>query len=681
MFLFRQRAAALPTDADRAARQRALDRVREVYDYERAPALRNVIISKKELPFAELPSLGWILSFLRIFMHLKASLAAAPARLWTSRVAGGGADGSDAGSPPPSLPPQPSSSGTSELVYEMWSMIPAAKTALWQGSEAAIQQIEAEHGQRLYDIIDANVATIRELRQQQPDAVQTTRDPSHGAVERSDVARETSEHHAMVDMDDLSAEDRAFFDSFTSDASFARARVAGLNPMSLRAVTHADMDDPNGEWLPIDDHLRDAAPGFDGDTLVGACEQNRLYILEYKWLEAAPECLQQDRYVFIPKALFAVPPRSRDREQIPLAPVAIWIYRKGASAQEAKLYTPRDGYSWEIAKIIVNVLDGNDHEYYQHLTLTHLLLEPFGIALKRQLHRDHPLARLLETHFTGTMFINKKAVSVLLAEGGGVDNNMIAPIHQMGPVLNEKLAEIPFNDQFVEGNLRSRGVTDAKLSFPYRDDARRLWTAIAAWVEAYVSEYYSDDKDVTDDTELQAWAKEIATNEVVTITKFGDEKFLNGRSELVISDRAYLIDALTMIIFTASCQHAALNFAQKPFLSYAPAWPLAMKKPELPPSRDVGRQTSCAEWKSWLPSLKETQVQWSINQLLGGLHYTRLGEYPSNVTAGKPALIACLSVFKTALTGIGNDIDLRERSSSIKYRVLHPDQIPASINI
>jgi arachidonate 15-lipoxygenase len=288
---------------------------------------------------------------------------------------------------------------------------------------------------------------------------------------------------------------------------------------------------------------------------------------------------------------------------------------------------------------------------------------------------------LLEPHFDGTIFINRQAVQVLLAENGGVDKNMMSPIRQMAPLLNEKLSKIPFNDHFLEANLKARGVTHENLHYPYRDYARPLWAAIGTWVQTYISEFYDNDDALAKDTELQAWAKEIVTNRVVTVDAFGDEAFLAGKSQHVISSRSYLVDALTMIIFTASCQHSALNFAQKPFLAFAPAWPLAMKSGELPPSGEASSSVTCADWKRWLPTYEETQVQWSINQILGGLHCTKLGDYPSNVTAGKPALKTSLSTFQNTLLKIGKIIEEKEADESIKYLVLHPDGVPASINI
>ena len=52
------------------------------------------------------------------------------------------------------------------------------------------------------------------------------------------------------------------------------------------------------------------------------------------------------------------------------------------------------------------------HKYFQlqqireHLLLTHLVIEPFGIALRRRLSKNHPIYRLLFPHLHTTSAIN-----------------------------------------------------------------------------------------------------------------------------------------------------------------------------------------------------------------------------------------------------------------------------------
>jgi arachidonate 15-lipoxygenase len=305
-------------------------------------------------------------------------------------------------------------------------------------------------------------------------------------------------------------------------------------------------------------------------------------------------------------------------------------------------------------------------------------MEPFGITMRRQLHENHPLHRLLKPHFKGTIFINRQALDVLIAEEGSVDKTLLAPIVQMAPVINAKIETVRFNDLFLKTNLADRGVMSDKLYYPYREDALPLWDAVNVWVASVVNEFYTDDSAVVSDKELQAFAVEISSDPI-GLKGFGDDAYLADRRQPVLSTKMYLIEMLTMVIFTTSCQHSALNFAQKPYLSYVPSFPLSMQRPDLPGTGND--EATWESWRQWFPSLADCNQQWSVNQLLGSLKYTSLGEYPSEVTSGHPTLRTSLTAFQNKLKEIGEKINKREAGAKVKYLVLHPNQIPASINI
>ena len=104
--------------------------------------------------------------------------------------------------------------------------------------------------------------------------------------------------------------------------------------------------------------------------------------------------------------------------------------------------------------------------------------------------------------------------------------------------------------------LARRGVDDTSRlpDYPYRDDALLIWGAISQWVEDYVNHYYSSDAALQGDTELQNWVAELVAHDGGRLNNVGEANRINTRSQLV--------ELVTLICFTASAQHAAVNYPQ-----------------------------------------------------------------------------------------------------------------------
>ena len=80
-----------------------------------------------------------------------------------------------------------------------------------------------------------------------------------------------------------------------------------------------------------------------------------------------------------------------------------------------------DQWGWEMAKLVVQVADGNYHELVAHLARTHLVIEGVAMATHRHLATVHPVWALLVPHFEGTLFINYEAATSLITAGGPID--------------------------------------------------------------------------------------------------------------------------------------------------------------------------------------------------------------------------------------------------------------------
>jgi arachidonate 15-lipoxygenase len=217
--------------------------------------------------------------------------------------------------------------------------------------------------------------------------------------------------------------------------------------------------------------------------------------------------------------------------------------------------------------------------------------------------------------------------------------------------------------------LHKRGVDNSQSLplYPYRDDAMLLWEAIREWVSDYIGIYYSDDTAVRSDDALQAWAKELQAFDGGRVPNFGE----NG----TIQTRDYLIRALTLIIYTASAQHAAVNFPQGDQMMYVPGVPMAAYV-----HFDGTSPVSEATYFEQLPPLKQAEAQLELCYTLGNIIHTQLGKYEKDWFKNADVL-AKLAIFQKRLSEIETIIDGRNKQRPYPYEYLKPSRIPQSINI
>ncbi|KAI0559269.1 Lipoxygenase [Gracilaria domingensis] len=472
----------------------------------------------------------------------------------------------------------------------------------------------------------------------------------------------------------------ATLDQFLRDDVFGWYRVAGPNPMRL-----TKLDKPVKEMFPelTDDILR-GIRAFGGDSIEEMQKEGRLFYVDYpefSGLKAGvlPDGTKKEGYyIYSPTALFAAPKNLNDRTTV--LPIAI----RCDQDRSYPMYTPNlnhtDEITWIAAKQTVQVADGVIHEAVYHLGRTHLLIEVFNGAANRTLAPNHPIMKLLENHFYGTCLINTAAVDLLINPGGTIDK-ITAPQIEITKQVAASSVNSPsfsFNNWMPDKELASRGVLDAKnIRYPYRDYAIRLWGVVNEWVDAYLSDYYKNDKDVLNDTELEAWCEEIIGADKGNLHGFGDGD--SGR----IKTKAYLIRVVSMIIFTASVQHAAVNFTQSTLMQFTPAMPLAGFHP---PPKTAKPFANLDEWvTNMLPDLDKAKLQMDTAELIGVFQYTTLGEYGRDLNFLSDEVESALKNFQEQLSIVGADIqkdNVVERIAGLPpYTQLVPKNIPQSINV
>jgi arachidonate 15-lipoxygenase len=457
---------------------------------------------------------------------------------------------------------------------------------------------------------------------------------------------------------------KQFFDLFARPASclpdqlFARMTLAGPLPNKLKRI-HCLPDD-----FPVTNSHYQSAMGS-GDTLEEALDEGRLFLWDFRLFEGftcGTYPFNQQKYIGSPLALFAIAKVNLGVRQ--LTPIAIQCLSSKETA--SVIFTPINGIAWEMAKTTVLSAAANYHELIAHFSHTHLVLEAFAVSARRQLHPRHPIMHLLDPHITGTLNINKLSHEQLLKPEGGIDTVMAGEIGASCDMVRKAIKDYDFDAAMFPNSMAAMGVDDTVIlsDYPYRDDATLLWNSILTWVGSYVAIYYETDNDVVHDPELQAWWAEVSDPE--------NGGRISGMGEMSSVD--YLTKAITHLIFTASCQHASVNFPQGDVMSLVTNMPTALYA-QIPTRLDGYSED---DMLSLLPPLHAVQSQLNLAILLGTLYFTKLGDYGLHFS--DPRVQPLVTSFQKSLEEIEQKIT-RRNMVRIPYVHLLPSKIPQSINI
>ncbi|SMF71137.1 lipoxygenase family protein [Pseudobacteriovorax antillogorgiicola] len=446
-------------------------------------------------------------------------------------------------------------------------------------------------------------------------------------------------------------------DKLDDDKEFADHFVAGLNPVLIERLKRLP-----GHYGLTSAMVR-SHPKFKFDSLKRLLKQGRLFAVDYKDLAILQPGVHpdQDKFTYSPIVFLARPRWSGNLEVIAI--------QCDQNPNEAVIATPKSQkWTWLSAKTIAKIADINHHELVSHLGLTHLLIDPIIVATMRQLSSSHPLYKLLIPHFEGTLPINSLAVKTLLAKGGSIEQLLAGERDSAFALIGSKRTSFKFRENFLPRSLWRRGVGfgSGLRHYPYRDDGLLVWAAIQKWVRDYVNLYYEDNSDVRDDYELARWTAEIVDDAQGRIKDFAPHN--------EISSKRVLVETLTMILFTCSAQHAAVNFPQakasapsfQPLAGYAPA--------------PKDESTTEDEAVAILPPLDRALKQVHILTLLGRTYYTQLGHYAEG-TFEDTRVADKLASFQQKLAKIEEIIMKRNGYRRTKYEHLMPSRIPQSINI
>ena len=487
------------------------------------------------------------------------------------------------------------------------------------------------------------------------------------------------------------------------DWYFGHLQIAGFNTTNLRGVVLTA--EPNSKAvalsdlqakMPITDAILRGVLSDQSVSLEQAVADHLLYVVDFAQFESATSDIfhNEQRYITAPIALFywnstppkGYPPITPGGAQGVLQPICIQLAQKFDS-ESAPIFTPNNCadandpnlLKWRAAKYNVNAVAAMQHESVAHLGDCHLIIEPIVVASNRQLSVQHPLLMLLKPHFRFTININDDALTGLIAPGGVVAVNVGVSIESTRALVAQAHINWRWDENNPDQLFKLRG-TDSLPSFPFRDDTRLLWTATHDFVSSYLRSYYLNDQDVAQDNELQAWIGELVS------PLYCGFKGLNGLKHAAdgsatLDNLDYLIDMVAQIIYIAGPQHASVNYAQFPMMSYMPS--VGGTIYSAPPTRSQSLENADA-LMAWYPPLDVALYTSAFEYLLSQVQFDTFGHYDSNNRVPyfqDPRIPPMVADFQDALALIEIEIRKRNKARPIPYPFQLPSMIPNSVSI
>lgn len=482
-----------------------------------------------------------------------------------------------------------------------------------------------------------------------------------------------------------------------SDWYFGWLQIAGFNTTNLKGVFPPGAApelalalDALLAKIPVDDAMLRAVSGDPQITLQRAAELGRLYVVDMAMLDGIPTgSLHGDqRYVTAPIAVFywnPEPAAGYPPGRASLQPVAIQLGQKPDSDARPVFVPGGDAAKWKLAKFFVLNALAVHHETIAHLGACHLTVETLIVATHRQLSSWHPVLALLKPHFRFTLDINEGAKHSLIIPGGVVASVLSPSIEGSWALVRDARLAWRFDQNLPHRLFALRGVDATRLpEFPFRDDTLLLWNAIRDFVRAYLAVYYPDDAAVRADWELQAWVNEITGPDAAAFQGLTGLSRVSGSAAgdtWQLDSLEYLAEMVSLMIYTAGPQHANVNYAQYPMMSYLPSVSGTAYAP--PPAR-ASVADADAEFLKVLPPLDVALYQLSFGYLLSGVQYDSFGVYSDNPRrpyfAEERAEAAAIE-FRLALAAAEAEIRKRNRSRPLAYESQLPSMIPNSISI
>ncbi|KAI1898739.1 hypothetical protein AGOR_G00075470 [Albula goreensis] len=441
------------------------------------------------------------------------------------------------------------------------------------------------------------------------------------------------------------------------DKFFGYELLNGVNPMMVRRCTELP---PN---FPVTDEM--VQPFLtEGSCLTTELQNGNIFLCDYKILEGVPTNVVNDKqqYQAAPLCLLYL---NSDGDLLPIA-----IQLKQQPGDLNPIFLPSDSeHDWLLAKIFVRSAEFNVHQLNSHLLRTHMLAEVFSVATLRNFPMVHPLYKLLIPHTRYTLHINHLARLFLIGKYGVFTMFFATGGDGASEILKRAFASLTYSSLCLPEDIAARGL-ESVPRFYYRDDGLKLWDIINRYVQGMVQHYYPSDSDVQQDTELQSWIKEIFTHGFLEQSSTGIPQCFSSVEQV--------IKFITMVIFTVSAQHGAVNSGQYDFGGWMPNNPFSLQCP--PPTKK-----GCSDENTILQTLPDVNITvqgmvttWVLSRRSND--FVPLGVYPEeHFSEDVPCKI--MKELREELDLLSKNITIRNNTLELPYPYLCPMEVENSVAI
>ncbi|KAM3601904.1 uncharacterized protein V6R79_020922 [Siganus canaliculatus] len=439
------------------------------------------------------------------------------------------------------------------------------------------------------------------------------------------------------------------------DWYFGYQCLNGCNPLMLHQTR---LIPPNLSVTP--DMLRPFLP--DDSSLEQELQKGTVYLLDYEVLEGVPANVINGKqsYLCAPLCLLHL------NRQGQLLPIAIQLQQTPGPLNPVFLPSD-DACDWLLAKMWVHTADFQCHQLSSHYLRTHMISELCCVATLRQLPEVHPLHQLLMPHVRTSLQINLQARASLVAANGVFDKAVGTGLEALSVLLSRASERLHYGSLCVPDDLTGRGLDSLTQSF-YAQDALRVWDTLHRFVVSWVDLYYGGDSEVQQDSELQLWVADIH-----------EHGFIHGSGfPQSFQTKAEVSKFITMVIFSCSALHAAVNFSQLDFSLWMPNCPAAMKRP---PPQVKGTVTE-DDLVTFLPDVNSTCHVLTVLTVLSqpAPNFVPLCHYREAIFQDG-AHCRLVKEVQAELKAISDDIAERNSHLELPYPYLSPNRIENSVAI